>query len=86
MRSICATQFWRRRPCGFDGSNGNGDSGVSQTWVAGVPELIENRVSGLLVPPSDVNQLANVIQELINHPSEAFWARKSRTSTNSRKI
>ena len=47
------------------------------TWVAGVPELIENGVSGLLVPPSDVDQLANAIQELINHPSERLRLAKA---------
>jgi colanic acid/amylovoran biosynthesis glycosyltransferase len=47
------------------------------TWVAGVPELIENRVSGLLVPPSDVDQLADAIQELINHPNERLRLAKA---------
>lgn len=35
------------------------------TWVNGIPELIRDRVDGLLVPPSDATELANAIDRLI---------------------
>jgi glycosyltransferase involved in cell wall biosynthesis len=37
------------------------------TTVGGVAELIENGVSGYLVPPSNVIELANSLQKLLNH-------------------
>ena len=41
---------------------------IAATRVGGVPELIEDRVSGLLVPPGDVNALAGAIRELLRDP------------------
>lgn len=38
------------------------------TWITGIPELIQNGVDGLLVPPSDVDQLAAAIGRLIGDP------------------
>jgi glycosyltransferase involved in cell wall biosynthesis len=38
---------------------------VVATCVGGIPELIEDRVSGLLVPPGDVESLANAIARVL---------------------
>lgn len=42
---------------------------VVATRVAGIPELVEDGVSGLLVPPGDSGALANAIAELLNDPA-----------------
>lgn len=39
--------------------------------VGGIPELIEDRVTGRLVPPADTQQLARVIDELLDDPTSA---------------
>jgi colanic acid/amylovoran biosynthesis glycosyltransferase len=38
------------------------------TWIAGVPELIQNGLDGLLVAPSDVGQLSTAIARLMDDP------------------
>jgi|GEM_PF-3484077 len=38
--------------------------------VGGLPELIEHNVTGLLVPPGDVQQLGAAILQLLNRPDE----------------
>ena len=38
------------------------------TCVMGIPELIRDRIDGLLVPPSDIRALSAAIEELIDHP------------------
>jgi colanic acid/amylovoran biosynthesis glycosyltransferase len=38
------------------------------TWHAGTPELIDDNVSGFLVPEKNTNALANVIEYVIQHP------------------
>lgn len=38
------------------------------TVVAGIPELIRNEIDGILVPPSDDQELAHAIQRLIDDP------------------
>jgi colanic acid/amylovoran biosynthesis glycosyltransferase len=38
------------------------------TWIAGIPELIQNEVDGLLVAPSDVGQLSAAIRRLMDDP------------------
>jgi colanic acid/amylovoran biosynthesis glycosyltransferase len=38
------------------------------TWIAGIPELIENGVNGILVPPGDEVDLANAISKLMDSP------------------
>jgi colanic acid/amylovoran biosynthesis glycosyltransferase len=38
------------------------------TWHAGTPELIEDGISGFLVPEKNVHQLANTIDYIIGHP------------------
>lgn len=40
------------------------------TDVGGTPELIESRVSGLLVPPSDPGALAEALRFLLTNPAE----------------
>ena len=45
------------------------------TSITGVPELIENGESGLLVPASDVEGLAIAITRLMDDP--ALWRRLS---------
>jgi colanic acid/amylovoran biosynthesis glycosyltransferase len=37
------------------------------TWITGIPELIENRKDGLLVPPGDAPALAEAIEMLISN-------------------
>jgi glycosyltransferase involved in cell wall biosynthesis len=39
---------------------------VISTTVTGIPEIVENEVSGILVPPNDENALADAIIKLIN--------------------
>ena len=50
------------------------------TWHAGTPELIDNRISGFLVPEKNVAQLAQTLNYIIEHPdiwnSIALAARK----------
>ncbi len=41
---------------------------VIATRIAGIPELVEQDVNGLLVPTNDANALADAISELINDP------------------
>jgi glycosyltransferase involved in cell wall biosynthesis len=40
------------------------------TAVGGVPELVEDRVEGLLVPPSDPGRMAEAISWMIEHAAE----------------
>jgi glycosyltransferase involved in cell wall biosynthesis len=39
---------------------------VVSTRITGIPELVENHVSGILVPPSDVKALSDAIQTLLS--------------------
>lgn len=41
---------------------------VVTSRVAGIPELVEDGISGLLVPPGDENALADAINELLTNP------------------
>jgi glycosyltransferase involved in cell wall biosynthesis len=43
---------------------------VVATAVGGVPELVDDRVGGLLVPPTDPERLAEAIIWMIEHPEE----------------
>jgi colanic acid/amylovoran biosynthesis glycosyltransferase len=38
------------------------------TWVMGIPELIDNGVDGLLVPPADPVALADAVERLMDDP------------------
>ena len=44
---------------------------VVATRVGGIPDMIENGVHGLLVPPRDPKQLATAIAALLQHPDRA---------------
>jgi len=44
---------------------------VVATNAGGVPEIVEEGVTGLLVPPSDPNELAGVIDRILSRPNEA---------------
>ena len=49
------------------------------TSVGGLPEMIENTVNGLMVPPSDPALLADAIRFTLENPEYADeWARKSK--------
>jgi starch synthase len=39
--------------------------------VGGVPELIDNGVNGLLVPPGNPGELAAALADLLSHPERA---------------
>ncbi len=45
---------------------------VIATNVGGIPELVKNGVTGLLVPPADPRSLAQAIQQLLGDPEGAF--------------
>ncbi|MDX1383737.1 MAG: glycosyltransferase family 4 protein [Thermoanaerobaculia bacterium] len=44
---------------------------VIATGDGGVPEIVENRTTGLLVAPGDAGAMASAMQHLITHPHEA---------------
>ncbi|HKR66195.1 MAG TPA: glycosyltransferase [Thermoanaerobaculia bacterium] len=44
---------------------------VVSTAISGIPELVENGVSGVLVPPEDARALANAIRELLEDHDRA---------------
>ncbi|MBB6479251.1 glycosyltransferase family 4 protein [Spirochaeta isovalerica] len=44
---------------------------VVATFVGGIPELVENGINGLLVPPSDSENLADAIEEILRNPKQA---------------
>lgn len=41
---------------------------VVSTGISGIPELIEDRINGLLVPQKDAGALAQALEELLNDP------------------
>ena len=41
---------------------------IVATRVGGTPELIEDGVSGILVPPKDPDSIANAILDILNGP------------------
>ncbi|MBU9813395.1 glycosyltransferase, partial [Rahnella sp. C60] len=45
---------------------------VISTFHSGIPELIENRVSGFLVNENDAESIADVVIEIINEPTILF--------------
>lgn len=47
------------------------DLPIVATNIAGIPEMIENEKSGLLVEPADSEALANAIEKMLTHPSLA---------------
>jgi glycosyltransferase involved in cell wall biosynthesis len=49
---------------------------VVSTYHAGIPELVEDGISGFLVPEKNVEALANKIEHLINHPE--IWSQMGR--------
>lgn len=49
---------------------------VISTYHSGIPELVEDGVSGFLVPERDVNSLADRIAYLIDHPER--WSEMTR--------
>ena len=44
---------------------------VIATRVGGIPEVIDDQISGLLVPPRDVKRLAAAIERLLRSPAVA---------------
>jgi glycosyltransferase involved in cell wall biosynthesis len=53
---------------------------VVATAVGGIPEIIENNVTGLLVPPENPRALAEAIQKLISDPALCLKLGSSLTS------
>ena len=45
---------------------------VIATNVGGIPELVKDGVTGLLVPPADPRSLAQAVQRLLDDPAAAF--------------
>ena len=43
---------------------------VVSTWISGIPELVEDGVSGRLVAPGDAMDLANAVQALFDDPHQ----------------
>lgn len=43
---------------------------VIATRIAGIPELVEDGISGILVPPGDAATLANAILTMLEHPEK----------------
>jgi len=43
------------------------------TWISGIPELIKDKETGLLVPPGDPASLATALEQLIGEPK---WRRR----------
>ncbi len=43
---------------------------VISTWVAGIPELVEQGVNGWLIPPGSVDALVNAMDEALSAPAE----------------
>lgn len=41
------------------------------TWISGVPEIIENEVEGLLVPPASATAIADAVERLMQDPQAA---------------
>ncbi len=41
------------------------------TWITGIPEIIENEVEGLLVPPASASAIADAVERLIQDPERA---------------
>lgn len=49
---------------------------VLSTWHSGIPELVEDEVTGYLVPEADVERLSERLIQLCDHPEQ--WAEMSR--------
>jgi colanic acid/amylovoran biosynthesis glycosyltransferase len=41
------------------------------TWITGIPEIIENDVEGLLVPPASASAIADAVERLMEDPERA---------------
>jgi colanic acid/amylovoran biosynthesis glycosyltransferase len=53
---------------------------VISTNHSGIPELIKNGISGILVPERDIDALAEKLNYLINHPQ--IWSKMCRAARN----
>jgi colanic acid/amylovoran/stewartan biosynthesis glycosyltransferase WcaL/AmsK/CpsK len=53
---------------------------VLSTWHSGIPELVEDGVSGYLVPERDVDALSDRLISLCDHPER--WAEMGRNARN----
>lgn len=50
---------------------------VIATRISGIPELIEDKVTGMLVPEKDAGAIAEAIQHLMEHPEERIQLGKT---------
>ncbi len=44
---------------------------VVSSWLSGIPELVEENVTGCLLSPNDPDRLADVLQDLLANPDKA---------------
>lgn len=50
---------------------------VVASRVGGIPELVEDRVTGILVKSNNANELASAIIEILENPAKAKWMSKA---------
>ena len=41
---------------------------VISTTVTGIPEIVDNGINGILIPPNDIDALVNAVEKLFNEP------------------
>ena len=58
---------------------------VISTEITGIPEIVDNEVNGILIPPNDIKALTASIERLINQPElRKKFAEKAREKVEQR--